>query len=137
MPAGASRGVPWTCAGSEDAAWDVVSDTFTAAWRNWTRRPADDALPPWLYAITANAVSDHRRADDRQGRLVSRISMQRPEAPGPDLADGGYAPGNDPARNVKQVMAPLYSQLRCRSGSEPESAAAIAASCSAACSRPA
>jgi len=33
-------------AGSEDAAWDVVSDTFTAAWRNWNSRPADDALLP-------------------------------------------------------------------------------------------
>ena len=23
----------------QDAAWDVVSDTFTSAWRHWERRP--------------------------------------------------------------------------------------------------
>ncbi len=38
---------------------------------------------------------------------------------------GSYARGNEVARIVKQVMAPLYSQLRCRSGNKPESAAAI------------
>ncbi len=73
---------------SEDAAWDVVSDTFTAAWRNWKRRPADDALLPWLYAIAANAVRDRQRAAGRQRRLISRLSMQRSGAPAPDLADG-------------------------------------------------
>jgi RNA polymerase sigma-70 factor, ECF subfamily len=75
-------------AGSEDAAWDVVSDTFTAAWRNWNSRPADDALLPWLYAIAANAVRDRHRADGRQRRLISRLSMQRPATLSPDLADG-------------------------------------------------
>jgi RNA polymerase sigma factor (sigma-70 family) len=72
---------------SEDAAWDVVSDTFTAAWRNWSRRPGDDALLPWLYAITANAIRDHHRAAGRQRRLVNRLSMQPPGALGPDLAE--------------------------------------------------
>jgi hypothetical protein len=38
---------------------------------------------------------------------------------------GVYPPGNDPGRIVEQAMAPLYSQLRCRPGSKPESAAAI------------
>jgi RNA polymerase sigma-70 factor, ECF subfamily len=72
---------------SEDAAWDVVSDTFTAAWRNWSRRPGDDALLPWLYAIAANAVRNYHRAAGRQRRLVNRLSMQQPGAPGPDLAE--------------------------------------------------
>ena len=73
---------------SEDAAWDVVSDTFTAAWRNWYRRPADDALLPWLYAIAGNAVRDRQRAAGRERRLIGRLSLQRPEVFGPDLADG-------------------------------------------------
>jgi RNA polymerase sigma-70 factor, ECF subfamily len=72
---------------SDDAAWDVVSDTFTAAWRNWSRRPPDDALVPWLYAIAANAVRDRYRAAGRQRRLVSRLSLQQPEPPAPDLAE--------------------------------------------------
>jgi RNA polymerase sigma-70 factor, ECF subfamily len=72
---------------SEDAAWDVVSDTFTAAWRNWNRRPGDDALLPWLYAIAANAVRDRQRAAGRQRRLISRLSMQRDGTSGPDTAE--------------------------------------------------
>ena len=72
---------------SDDAAWDVVSDTFTSAWRNWSRRPGDDALLPWLYAIAANAIRDRHRAAGRQRRLVSRLSMLQPETPGPDLAE--------------------------------------------------
>jgi hypothetical protein len=29
--------------GDNDAAWDIVSDTFTAAWRHWHRRPGHEA----------------------------------------------------------------------------------------------
>jgi RNA polymerase sigma-70 factor, ECF subfamily len=72
---------------SDDAAWDVVSDTFTSAWRNWSRRPGEDALLPWLYAIAANAVRDRHRAAGRQRRLASRLSMLQPEPLRPDLAD--------------------------------------------------
>jgi DNA-directed RNA polymerase specialized sigma24 family protein len=36
---------------SQDAAQDVVSDTFTSAWRHWGRRPAAAEMLPWLYAI--------------------------------------------------------------------------------------
>jgi hypothetical protein len=38
---------------------------------------------------------------------------------------GVYPRSNEVARIVDQVMAPLYSHLRCRPGSKPESAAAI------------
>ena len=74
--------------GGDDAAWDVVSDTFTSAWRNWNRRPADDALLPWLYAIAANAIRDRHRAAGRQRRLVGRLSMLHPDVAVPDLASG-------------------------------------------------
>jgi RNA polymerase sigma factor (sigma-70 family) len=59
---------------SEDAAWDVVSDTFTAAWRHWGRRPEAEQLLPWLYAIAANAIRSRQRAAGRQRRLVTRLS---------------------------------------------------------------
>jgi RNA polymerase sigma-70 factor, ECF subfamily len=72
---------------SDDAAWDVVSDTFTSAWRNWSRRPGDDALLPWLYAIAANAIRNRYRTAGRQRRLISRLGMLQPEAHGPDLAE--------------------------------------------------
>lgn len=72
---------------SQDAAWDVVSDTFTAAWRHWERRPAADQVLPWLYAIAANAVRSRQRAAGRQGRLVTRLSAAELRHV-PDLADG-------------------------------------------------
>jgi RNA polymerase sigma-70 factor (ECF subfamily) len=73
---------------SEDAAWDVVSDTFVVVWRHWERRPATPDLLPWLYAIAANAVRNQRRAAGRQDRLVLRLSAARHLAPAPDPADG-------------------------------------------------
>ena len=48
--------------GSRDSAWDVVSDTFTIAWRHWDRLPAPDRLLPWLYAIAGNCGPRLRRA---------------------------------------------------------------------------
>jgi RNA polymerase sigma-70 factor (ECF subfamily) len=72
---------------SQDAAWDVVSDTFTAAWRHWARRPEADHLLPWLYAIAANAVRSRQRAAGRPGRLVTRLSAVEVYQV-PDPADG-------------------------------------------------
>jgi RNA polymerase sigma factor (sigma-70 family) len=77
----------WRRLESQDAAWDVVSDTFTAAWRHWGRRPEADQLLPWLYAIAANAVRSRQRASGRQGRLVTRLSAGELHQV-PDLADG-------------------------------------------------
>jgi RNA polymerase sigma-70 factor (ECF subfamily) len=71
---------------SREAAQDVVSDTFTAAWRHWDRRPAPEVVLPWLYAIAGNAVRDQRRSAQRQRRLTGRLSALR--APGP-AADPG------------------------------------------------
>lgn len=56
-----------------DAAWDVVNETFTTAWRHWDRRPADAELLPWLYTIARNAIRDERRSADRRSRLRARL----------------------------------------------------------------
>lgn len=76
---------------NQEAAWDVVSDTFTAAWRHWQRRPADEQLLPWLYAIAANAVRDKRRAAGRRDRLVSRLVATQPPRHEADPADAVIA----------------------------------------------
>ncbi len=73
--------------GTRDAAWDVVSDTFTAAWRHWRRRPDAEELLPWLYAIAGNAVRDQRRSEERQQRLTSRLAATRFLAGAADPAD--------------------------------------------------
>src|SRR6185437_7495684 len=66
---------------------DVVSDTFTVAWRRWDARPDAEILLPWLYAIARFAVRDQLRASGRRSRLTARLSaVSRPEKV-PDPAD--------------------------------------------------
>ncbi len=61
--------------GEDDAAWDVVSETFLVVWRSWEKRPskASEALP-WLYAIAGNAVRNRRRSQVRAARLTARLA---------------------------------------------------------------
>jgi RNA polymerase sigma-70 factor (ECF subfamily) len=71
-----------------DAAWDVVNETFTTAWRHWERRPADGELLPWLYAIARNAVRDEIRSAGRRTRLTARLSATSLARHTADSADG-------------------------------------------------
>lgn len=61
---------------NRDAAWDVVTDTFTSAWRHWDRHPGPAELLPWLYAIAGNSVRGQRRSAERRRRLLARLSAQ-------------------------------------------------------------
>ena len=70
-----------------DAAWDVVTDTFTSAWRHWDRRPATGELLPWLYAIAGNAVRDQQRSA-RRSRLIARLTAAGTASHTADPADG-------------------------------------------------
>jgi RNA polymerase sigma factor (sigma-70 family) len=73
---------------SQETAWDVVSDTFTSAWRHWDRRPGPDELLPWLYAIAGNSVRDQRRSAERRRRLVARLAAARRDSHTADPAEG-------------------------------------------------
>jgi len=73
----------------EDAAWDVVSDTFTAAWRHWNRRPRqEELLLPWLYAIARNAIRGQGRSAQRRRQLVARLAVSLPSGHAADPAEG-------------------------------------------------
>jgi RNA polymerase sigma-70 factor (ECF subfamily) len=87
---------------SREAAQDVVSDTFTAAWRHWDRRPAPAVLLPWLYAIATNAVRDQRRSAHRQRRLTGRLSALRPAGQAADPAERVVL-----GRSISQALARL------------------------------
>jgi RNA polymerase sigma-70 factor, ECF subfamily len=73
---------------SRDAAQDVVSDTFTSAWRHWDRRPVPEELLPWLYAIAGNSVRDQRRSAERRQRLTRRLSALHRAGHAADPAEG-------------------------------------------------
>jgi RNA polymerase sigma-70 factor, ECF subfamily len=85
-----------------DAAWDVVNETFTTAWRHWDRRPADGELLPWLYAIARNAVRDELRSAGRRSRLTARLSAASLARHTADSADGVVL-----GRSVGEVFARL------------------------------
>ena len=87
---------------SREAAQDVVSDTFTAAWRHWDRRPAPEVLLPWLYAIAGNAVRDQRRSAQRQRRLTGRLSALRPVGQAADPGEWVVL-----GRSISQALAAL------------------------------
>jgi len=63
----------------DEAAWDVVSETFLTAWRHVARCPmaAEEQLP-WLYAIAGNAVRTHRRGQRRRDALTRRVEARTP-----------------------------------------------------------
>ncbi|SNQ49629.1 putative RNA polymerase ECF-subfamily sigma factor [Frankia canadensis] len=78
--------------GEDDAAWDVVSETFLVVWRSWEKRPAEAAEAlPWLYAIAGNVVRNRRRSQVRTTRLTARLAMT------------GSAATADPAGTVDAV----------------------------------
>ncbi|MDX6219687.1 MAG: polymerase sigma-70 factor, subfamily [Frankiales bacterium] len=73
----------------EDAAWDVVSDTFLTAWRHASRCPdRPEEQLPWLYAIAGNAVRTSQRSRNRRLRLQGRADAMEPPPMSADLADG-------------------------------------------------
>jgi RNA polymerase sigma-70 factor (ECF subfamily) len=73
---------------NRDAAWDVVTDTFTSAWRHWNRHPGPAELLPWLYAIAGNSVRDQWRSAERRRRLLARLSALPATRHAADPAEG-------------------------------------------------
>ncbi|RSN46728.1 RNA polymerase sigma factor [Actinomadura sp. WAC 06369] len=60
----------------EQAAEDIVAETFLAAFRQ--RNRYDTARPdarPWLYGIAANLVGKHRRSETRKLRALARTGV--------------------------------------------------------------
>jgi len=78
----------WRRLGDQDLARDIVSDTFTVAWRSWDQRPDAEIVLAWLYAIAGNAIRDQRRASGRRSRLAARLSALSGPEEIPDPADG-------------------------------------------------
>jgi len=52
---------------------DVVSSTFTVAWRRLGDKPAAEFELPWLYAIAARVLANQRRSFRRLAALRSRL----------------------------------------------------------------
>jgi len=70
------------CNGRADAE-DVVSGTFTVAWRRFADAPSEELRLPWLYAIAARVLANQRRSARRLLALRLRL-RELPAAPHPE-----------------------------------------------------
>jgi len=55
-----------------DDAADVAAEVFATAWRKHATMPEGDLVLPWLYAVAARTVANHRRASRRRGDLAAK-----------------------------------------------------------------
>jgi RNA polymerase sigma-70 factor (ECF subfamily) len=71
------------------AAPDVVSDVFLAAFRNRGRYKPDRAdARPWLYGIATRVISQHLRAEGRRLHLIAATPAPPPaQFPADDITD--------------------------------------------------
>lgn len=73
-----------------EAADDVVSDVFVAAWRRLEHAPEDEL--PWLLGIARGVIANRRRGDARRealrGRLAAVAVVEVERAPEPRAGHG-------------------------------------------------
>ena len=55
-----------------DNAQDLVADVFTVAWRKRGTMPEAEFVLPWLYAVAAKTIANHRRALRRSSSLMDK-----------------------------------------------------------------
>ncbi|GIH73759.1 DNA-directed RNA polymerase sigma-70 factor [Planobispora longispora] len=61
----------WRRVGPDYAA-EVVSETFTVAWRRAGELPEHEL--PWLYTVARNIIANRRRAEERQEHLLTALA---------------------------------------------------------------
>ena len=63
------------CESREDAA-DLLADTFLVAWRRLGEVPEPPDDRPWLFAVAANVLANHRRGLRRRSRATRALREQ-------------------------------------------------------------
>lgn len=77
------------CERIEDAD-DVVSETFTIAWRRLRDIPPGSELP-WLYGVARRVLANQRRSERRFAALVQRLRGQPQDVATPAHRGGSFA----------------------------------------------
>jgi RNA polymerase sigma factor (sigma-70 family) len=69
----------------QQAAADVVSEVFLAAFRNRGRyQPSRTDARPWLYGIATKVISQQLRAEGRRAHLLAAVAAASPTEPAAD-----------------------------------------------------
>ncbi len=96
--------------GDRQAAEDICSATFEAAFRNIANhRPTDAGLGPWLFRIAARKTVDHHRREGRSGSERGQVAMSR-LAPGVAPAADGSLHDDDSLRLAINQLRPRYQE---------------------------
>jgi len=76
-----------------DEALDVVSETFTVAWRRLDELPDGDETLYWLYGTARRVLANHRRAAQRRANLMGVLQAEsaRVAEPAPTVEDDRVA----------------------------------------------
>jgi RNA polymerase sigma factor (sigma-70 family) len=90
-----------------DAADDVTAETFLTAFRKRDRYDLSrtEAIP-WLYGIATRSISEHRRAERRRLRVLSRAPAPEPPAPFEDATENRVA-----AERMRPELAGILAGL--------------------------
>ena len=67
----------------------LLSDIFLVVWRRLGAAPAEPRTVAWLYTIARHCLANQRRAERRQGRLRSRLSILPSTSAAEDDVDNG------------------------------------------------
>ena len=96
--------------GNRQAAEDICSATFEAAFRNIGRyRPTPAGLGPWLFRIAARKTIDHHRREQRSGSERGQVAMSH-LAPGASPAADGSLHDDDSLRLAIDRLRPRYQE---------------------------
>lgn len=84
---------------------EVVSETFTTAWRRLDSVPPGAETLPWLYGVARRALANQRRGNGRRTDLAARLERQVPAVRG--AIDDGLA-----ATKTHEVVLMALAQLK-------------------------
>lgn len=69
-----------------DHAQDVISEVFTVAWRRRETLPDPEHVLPWLFAVAAKTIANHRRSLRRRTNLLDKVRRSGTRhVPSPEL----------------------------------------------------
>lgn len=77
--------------GDADDAFDIVQDTFVAAWRAMGRYDPARPFGTWLRAIALNKCRDHGRRAKVRRLFLNRLAAEPSPAPAGEVEDGREA----------------------------------------------
>lgn len=96
-------------AGSPDDIADVISETFTTAWRRLNDVPKGDGARLWLYGVARRVLANHFRAEERRTALALRLREEiktwAASAAGDDLAHQAFKRLSDDDRELLSLVA--------------------------------